>query len=259
MLNKAKVSPSSRFSDTGHHRTPKISFHSENLAIYLRVPLNVAFAFCCSPFFSVAEKSKDNETIRFVTKRIWLQNIFCCLLTLVNFFWIIASVRSSSLPTHENNPVLYISLLRTLMNACGKIYFMKSLWFNQNNFMEIVNLLVNQQKQGTLPKCQNSWFFVRILVPLTCMIYIFLALWEWTYLLKFDNSKIYTNTSGLDVQIWWTKMEKASAKIFFIDDINKFRNGENLTIPYELRVMLGVIASAGFLHRLKVITVMLHF
>lgn len=224
----------------------------ENLISCISIPLQISFAVCCSPFYLLVEKTEKNEVVSFRLKRNLLQYIFCTVLSIIDILWIIRNIRENIPEQDTKNPKIFISFIKTVISQVGCLIAIKKFWFNQQDFLRIMDHLKNEFM--SLRIVSESPFSNKLFVLLISLLVPGYTLWN--RMLRPLTVILWESDARIGYHTRLSKMIQTGREIFFIDWVAQHEGQTPAQISVSevpisiLDILLAITAWMATLHRL---------
>lgn len=202
----------------------------------LRKTFNVTYFLLLSPFrFSKGKigNHKSSFNSELIITRSWFQTALCGLLTVLDFIWMVFSIRICVPFDNANNPQAYFNLFGIVISQIGKCIMIKRLWFDSERFLSVVNHTCENFKP--IESTKRNVYIMALICCATVVSFTNI------FRIQAGSKRISQNFS---FHGWWSDLVMQGRKVYFLDTIQ----ASNLT-DSSLEVVVGILTALGFLHR----------
>lgn len=229
---KAAVEPSSvhkghvafgSFDRKPHARNEEDS----DLFFGLKLFFNTAHALFICPFY-LSKTSKQGYVLK---TKLW-HKVICILYAALGTLWLLGEIRLSIPPADKRNPRIYFKMASTLVDTIFKMIFLKQLWWNQVDILNIVSFL-EASKFTKFSKQHGRISRIKLGLTSLFIFYVGCSTFVW--------SVGTTPQFPLTLENWWNGMVAQGGYNFFLES-----GGSN---SWGKEAVAGCLTAIGYYQR----------
>lgn len=207
---------------------------------FLKIYIDIVFCLCVCPFRLKLGCEENKEKLRYIIRSYWPQKICCALTTFLGFLWI-ARAAWDEISSFEMSarPGSYFEVVFEIVNVIQKLATLLMYWFAQQNFLAIVNFILNEHN-GLAPDQMaiSSPAAICLYLP-----YLIISVLGFT---SGHGLRNLNSNSRWNFMAWWESVKCTSRYVYSFQDRSFYGNcAGNGTSD----VIFGVLGIIGLFQR----------